>query len=53
MFRTLRTIVYAVVIAASLLGSASAANAGTGPVKATAPIPAPLPINVRFDITWE
>ena len=53
MFRTLRTIVYAVVVAVSLLGSASVANAGTGPVKATAPIKAPLPVNRLFDITWE
>ena len=53
MFRTARAIVYAVVIAVSLLGSASAAVAGEGPVKANAPIKAPLPINRLFDITWE
>ena len=53
MFRTLRAIVYAVVIAVSLLGSASIAMAGEGPVKANAKITAPFPINVRFDITWE
>lgn len=53
MFRTLRAIVLAVVVAVSLVGSTQVANAGSGPVRSAAPIKAPSPIYVQFDITWE
>ena len=51
--RTLRTLVIAVIVAASLAGSATVASADPGPQKAHAHTVAPRPINVRFDITWE
>ena len=53
MFRTIRTFLIAVVVAASLAGSATVASADPGPHKAHAHIVAPQPINVLFDITWE
>jgi hypothetical protein len=53
MVRTLRALVIAVVVAVSLLGSASVASADPGPATARAPIEAPLPITVLFDISWE
>ena len=46
MFRTIRALVIAVLVAASLLTSASVASADPGPRNAQ-------PINVPFDITWE
>jgi hypothetical protein len=46
MVRTLRALVIAVLVAVSLLGSASVASADPGPGNAQ-------PINVLFDITWE
>jgi hypothetical protein len=53
MFRAIRTLVIAVIVAASLAGSATAASADPGPDKAHAHTVAPQPINVLFDITWE
>jgi len=53
MFRTLRALVIAVVVAAGLLGSASVASADPGPGKANAHIVAPQPGQLPFDITWE
>jgi hypothetical protein len=52
-FRTIRTLVLAVIVAASLAGSATVASADPGPHKARAHTVAPQPINVLFDITWE
>jgi hypothetical protein len=51
MFRSIRALVIAVLVAASLLGSATVASADPG--NAHAHIVAPRPINVLFDITWE
>ena len=51
--RTIRTLVIAVIVAASLAGSATVASADPGPHKAHAHTVAPQPINVLFDITWE
>ena len=53
MFRTIRAFVIAVIVAASMAGSATVASADPGPQKADAHTVAPQPINVRFDITWE
>jgi hypothetical protein len=53
MLRTIRALVIAVLVAASLLGSATLASADPGPGNAHAHIVAPRPINVLFDITWE
>ena len=49
MFRSLRALVLAVIVAASLLGSASVANADTSPTKGLLP---PSPARL-LDITWE
>ena len=48
MFRTVRALILAVIVAASLLGSASVASADTTPAKLLQPAPA-----ILFDITWE
>ena len=49
MFRSLRALVLAIIVAASLLGSASVASANTTPPKGhLSPAPAQL-----SDITWE
>ncbi|HEY8757684.1 MAG TPA: hypothetical protein VIN74_04235 [Candidatus Limnocylindria bacterium] len=53
MFRTIRTLIIAVIVAASLAGSATVASADPGPHKAHAHTVAPQPIHVLFDITWE
>ena len=47
MFRTIRALILAVIVAASLLGSASVASADTTPAKL---LPAPAQL---LDITWE
>lgn len=49
MFRTIRALILAVVVAASLLGGASVASADTITVKVR---PAP-PVQIAADITWE
>jgi hypothetical protein len=51
MFRTVRALVIAVVIAVSLLGSASIASADTFPGKSHVGVP-PVPARL-LDITWE
>jgi hypothetical protein len=53
MFRTIRAIVIAVLVAASLAGSATVASADPGPHKANAHVSAPQPINAPVGITWE
>lgn len=53
MFRIIRAVVIAVVIAAGLLGGASVASADPGPGTDSGTTGAPLPINVVLDITWE
>jgi len=53
MVRTIRAFVIAVIVAVSLVGSATVASADPGPQKANAHTVAPQPINVLFDITWE
>ena len=51
--RTIRAFVIAVIVAASLVGSATMASADPGPLQANAHIVVPQPIDVLFDITWE
>lgn len=53
MLRTIRALVIAVAVAASLVGSATVASADPGPQKANAHIAAPQPIYSLFGITWE
>jgi uncharacterized membrane protein len=53
MLCTIRTLLIAAIVAASLAGSATVASADPGPHKAHADTVAPQPINVHFDITWE
>lgn len=53
MFRTVRTFVIAVIVTASLVGSATVASADPGPHKANAHTVAPQPIYELFGITWE
>ena len=48
MFRTIRALILAVIVAASLLGSASVANADT-----TSSIRLKAPPALLVDITWE
>lgn len=54
MFRSARVLVVAIVVAVSLLGSASVASADTSPVRIVvkAPLPAPRPVHL-LDISWE
>lgn len=49
MFRTIRAFVIAIVVAVSLLGTASVASADQGPGRA----PHEAPPAQLFDITWE
>ena len=50
MFRSVRALVIAVIVAVSLLGSASIASADT--ITARVQIKVPVPARL-FDITWE
>jgi hypothetical protein len=52
MFRTIRAFVIAVLVAASLLGSATVASADPGTHKANAHSGA-QPVNAPVGITWE
>jgi hypothetical protein len=53
MFRTIRTLIIAVIVAASLLGSATVASADPGPHRANTHMVASQTIYGPVGITWE